>query len=70
VRRPMSALQKIRAEEIGSTTPGGEAAGIHVQAQMKLLTAVEKMKISQEQCAVQQQVISIQRKFMEVTQRL
>jgi hypothetical protein len=41
-----------------------------VQAQLKLLSAVEKMKRSQEQHAVQQQVHAIQIKFMEVTQRL
>jgi hypothetical protein len=37
---------------------------------MKLLTAVERMKRSQEQCAVQQQITSIQSRVMEVTQRL
>jgi hypothetical protein len=37
---------------------------------MKLLTAVEKMKRSQEQRAVHQQITSIQSKVMEVTQRL
>jgi hypothetical protein len=37
---------------------------------MKLLTAVERMKRSQEQCTVQQQVTSIQSRVMEVTQRL
>jgi hypothetical protein len=41
-----------------------------VKEQMKLLTAVEKMKRSQEQCTVQQQVTAIQRKVMEVPQRL
>jgi hypothetical protein len=41
-----------------------------VQAQLKLLTAVENMKRSQEQRTVQQQVTSIQSKVMEVTQRL
>jgi hypothetical protein len=41
-----------------------------VQAQMKLLTAVERMKISQEHCAVQQQITTIQGRFVEVTQRL
>jgi hypothetical protein len=30
-----------------------------MQAQMKLLTVVEQMKISLEQCAIQQQIISI-----------
>jgi hypothetical protein len=37
---------------------------------MKSLTAVEKMKISQEQHVVQQQITSIQSRVMEVTQRL
>jgi hypothetical protein len=37
---------------------------------MKLLTAVDRMKISQEQHTVQQQVASIQSRVMEVTQRL
>jgi hypothetical protein len=41
-----------------------------VQAQLKLLLAVEKTKRSQEQCAVQQQVHAIQSRVMEVTQRL
>jgi uncharacterized protein (DUF3084 family) len=41
-----------------------------VKAQLKLLTTVEKMKRAQEQRAVQQQVTSIQRRVMEVTQRL
>jgi hypothetical protein len=41
-----------------------------VQAQLKLLSAVERMKISQEQCMAQQQVHAIQRKVMEVTQKL
>jgi hypothetical protein len=41
-----------------------------VQAQLKLFSAVEKMKRSQEQCVVQQQVHAIQSKVMEVTQRL
>jgi hypothetical protein len=41
-----------------------------VQAQLKLLTTIENMNRSQEQCTVEQQVISIQIKFMEVTQRL
>jgi hypothetical protein len=41
-----------------------------MQAQLKQLMAVEKMKRSQEQHAVQQQVISIQSRVMEVTQRL
>jgi hypothetical protein len=38
-----------------------------VQAQMKMLTVVEKMKRSQEQRAVQQQVTAIQSRVMEVT---
>jgi hypothetical protein len=37
---------------------------------MELLTAVERMKQSQEQRAVQQQITVIQDKVMEVTQRL
>jgi hypothetical protein len=41
-----------------------------VQAQLKLLSPVERMKRSQEQCMVQQQVHAIQSKVMEVTQRL
>jgi hypothetical protein len=41
-----------------------------VQAQMKLLTAVERMKRSQEQCAVQQQITALQGRVMEVTQKL
>jgi hypothetical protein len=41
-----------------------------VQAQLKLLTAVEKMKRSQEHHVVQEQVTAIQCQVMEVTQRL
>jgi hypothetical protein len=41
-----------------------------IQAQLKPLSAIERMKRSQEQCTSQQQVHTIQRKFMEVTQRL
>jgi hypothetical protein len=41
-----------------------------VQAQMKSLTAVERMKRSQEQCVAQQQITAIQGRVMEVTQRL
>jgi hypothetical protein len=41
-----------------------------VQAQMKSLTVVERMKRSQEQCAAQQQITAIQGRVMEVTQRL
>jgi hypothetical protein len=37
---------------------------------MKLLTTVERMKRSQEQCAVQQHITSLQDKVMEVTQKL
>jgi 2'-5' RNA ligase len=37
---------------------------------MKLLTAVEKMQRSQEQHTFQQHITAIQRRFMEVTQRL
>jgi phage shock protein A len=41
-----------------------------VQAQLKPLSAVERMKRSQEQRTAQQQVHTIQSKVMEVTQRL
>jgi hypothetical protein len=41
-----------------------------VQAQMKSLTAVERMKRSQEQRTAQQQITAIQGRVMEVTQRL
>jgi uncharacterized protein with PIN domain len=41
-----------------------------LQAQMKLLTAVERMKRSQEQRIVQQQITALQSKVMEVTQKL
>jgi hypothetical protein len=41
-----------------------------VQAQMKSLTAVERMKRSQEQHTAQQQITAIQGRVMEVTQRL
>jgi uncharacterized protein with PIN domain len=41
-----------------------------LQAQMKLLTVVERMKRSQEQRTVQQQITSLQGKVMEVTQKL
>jgi hypothetical protein len=41
-----------------------------MKAQMKLLTAVMKMKRSHEQCTIQQQITVIQSKVMEVTQRL
>jgi hypothetical protein len=41
-----------------------------MEAQMKLLTAVEKMKRLQEQRTVQQQVTTIQRKVMEVIERI
>jgi hypothetical protein len=41
-----------------------------VQAQLKLLSTFERMKISQEQCIVQQQVHAIQIKVTQVTQRL
>jgi hypothetical protein len=37
---------------------------------LKLLSAVNRMKISQGQCTSQQQVHTIQRKVMEVTERL
>jgi hypothetical protein len=41
-----------------------------LQAQLKALSTVERMKRSQEQQTIQQQVHMIQRKFMEVTQWL
>jgi hypothetical protein len=41
-----------------------------LQAQLKALSVVERMKRSQEQCTAQQQIHTIQRKVMEVTQRL
>jgi hypothetical protein len=41
-----------------------------MKAQLKLLTAVEKMKRSQQKCTVQKQVTSIQSRVIEVTQRL
>jgi hypothetical protein len=41
-----------------------------IQAQLKPLSAVERMKRSQEQCTAQQQVHTIQSRVMEVTQRL
>jgi hypothetical protein len=41
-----------------------------IQVQMKLLTVVERMKKSQEQCAVQKQITAIQGSIMEVAQKL
>jgi chromosome segregation ATPase len=41
-----------------------------LQAQLKALSAVERMKRSQEQCTTQQQIHTIQSRVMEVTQRL
>jgi hypothetical protein len=41
-----------------------------IQAQLKSLSAVEKMKRSQDQCTAQQQIHTIQRRVMEVTQKL
>jgi hypothetical protein len=41
-----------------------------IQAQLKLLSAVERMKRYQEQRTTQQQIHVIQRRVMEVTQRL
>jgi uncharacterized protein (DUF3084 family) len=41
-----------------------------IQAQLKLLSVVERMKISQEKRTTQQQIHTIQSKVMEVTQRL
>jgi hypothetical protein len=43
---------------------------VTVQAQLKVLSVVENMKRSQEQCTVQHQVHAIQSKVMEVTQQL
>jgi hypothetical protein len=59
-----------RAKEARSTVTGGTTTSIFMQAQMKLLTMVERMKRSQEQHAVQQQITSLQGKVMEVTQKL
>jgi hypothetical protein len=41
-----------------------------LQAQLKALSVVDRMKRSQEQRTAQQQIHMIQRKVMEVTQRL
>jgi hypothetical protein len=41
-----------------------------VQAHLKPLSVVERMKRSQEQCTIQKQVHAIQRKVMEVTQKI
>jgi hypothetical protein len=41
-----------------------------VQAQLKLLSPIERMKRSQEQCTAQQLVLTMQNKVMEVTQKL
>jgi hypothetical protein len=41
-----------------------------IQAQMKPLSVVERMKQSQKQRTTQQQIHTIQSKVMEVTQRL
>jgi chromosome segregation ATPase len=41
-----------------------------MQAQMKLLTIVERMKISQEQHVIQHQITALQGKVMEVAQKL
>ena len=38
--------------------------------QLKPLSAVERMKRSQEQCAVKQQITAIQGRVMEVMQKL
>jgi hypothetical protein len=43
---------------------------LFVQAQMKLFTTIERMKRSQEQHAVQQQITALQGRVMEVTQKL
>jgi hypothetical protein len=39
-----------------------------LQAQLKALSAVDRMKRSHEQCTAQQQIHMLQRKVMEVTQ--
>jgi hypothetical protein len=41
-----------------------------IQMLLKPLLAIERMKRSQEQCTAQKQVHNIQRRVMEVTQRL
>jgi hypothetical protein len=41
-----------------------------VQAHLKPLLVVERMKRAQKQCMIQQQVHAIQSKVMEVTERL
>jgi hypothetical protein len=41
-----------------------------IQTQLKLLSAVERMKRYQEKHTTQQQIHAIQRRVMEVTQRL
>jgi hypothetical protein len=41
-----------------------------LQAQLKALSVMERMKWSQEQCTTQQQIHTIQSRVMEVTQRL
>jgi hypothetical protein len=41
-----------------------------IQAQLNSLSTVERMKRSQEQRTAQQQIHTIHRKFMEVTQRI
>jgi hypothetical protein len=41
-----------------------------VQAQLKILSPIEKMKRSQEQCTTQQLVLTMENRVMEVTQKL
>jgi hypothetical protein len=41
-----------------------------VQAQLKLLSPIERMKRSQEQCTTQQLILTKQNRVMEVTQKL
>jgi hypothetical protein len=41
-----------------------------VQAQLKLLSPIERMKRSQEQCTSQQLILTMQNRVMEVTQKL
>jgi hypothetical protein len=41
-----------------------------VQAQLKLLSPIERMKRSQEQCTTQQLILTTQNRVMEVTQKL
>jgi hypothetical protein len=67
----MSTLPRtLNLKDTGVTAPGSNKQETTVQVQLNSLSAVERMKISQEQCTDQQQVHAIQRKVMEVTQKL